>query len=155
MNPPFRSSLGAIVFVLGLVKSPWAVAAQDFEDLTATVYKVPGCAPIDGDYGYSFQAKTMFSLDLVGKPTAKRAISYECKKERGTVYLYKYAGELELYDALWSAKHLIWGEESPSYHHPERIFLIDQVLVVVSTHRPKRMTEAILQSAKQAPEKGE
>ena len=99
----------------------------------------PDCKPIPGDFGISIQARSHYRVvDSVGaplfKPPAHKALqSFACGKAKSTLYYYEYASKADLDGALGYTKGVIWGEGGRSEMHPEYIFPIQNVLVVISS----------------------
>ncbi len=99
----------------------------------------PSCRPIKGDVGISIQARTHYAtVEKTGapllKPPAHKALqSFACGEEKSTLYYYEYASKADLDAAIGYTKGVIWGEGGRSEMHPEYIFPIENVLVVISS----------------------
>ena len=102
----------------------------------------PECVPIDGEHGYSIQAHTEYALDLTADmhevPLLDKALqSFRCGNHKGTVYYYEYHRLANMHRLRETTGQLIWGGRKPNSHHPERIFTIQNIVVVVSSRKPK------------------
>jgi hypothetical protein len=126
--------------LLGVCGGP--TSAASFDEVLAPLSTAPSqCREIEGTYAYG-QAKRLYEKEGLTKtfnidPQARLARSYECKGKQTTVYLYSYAGVSAAQKADEGFKELIWGGQSRSSHHPEYIFTVENVVVVVSGDQPK------------------
>jgi len=99
----------------------------------------PACKPIKGEFGISIQARTHYALvETIGAPLFKPPVhkalqSFICDKAKSTIYYYEYASKADLNAAIGYTKGVIWGEGGRSEMHPEYIFPIENVLVVISS----------------------
>jgi tetratricopeptide (TPR) repeat protein len=96
------------------------------------------CSPIEGEYGISIQARTHYSMaDEIPieaiRPARKSYQSFSCSDKKSTIYYYEYPTAKDLEGALGYTKALIWGEGGRSSMHPEYIFPIENVLVIISS----------------------
>lgn len=101
------------------------------------------CDSIEGEYPVSIQAAVEFELagesgrSIRSAPLTKSIQSFECGKERATIYWYEFAADVDVSAVVEDLKAVIWGEPRPSKMHPERILAIDRVVAVISAKQPK------------------
>jgi len=114
--------------------------AKTIEEVRLTPESLaPQCSPTEGEHAISLQATTHYAMvdsDLgsLFKPPARKAYqSFECSSAKSTIYYYEYATEDDLKPAMAFAKGFIWGEGGRSSMHPEYIFSIGNILVVISS----------------------
>lgn len=142
----------ATVFVL-IIASSDRVISVSMDEVVAPVRQLPTCQSIEGEEPpVSLQAGMFFHYDTEKreaslKPVAKRYESFQCGRRTATIYLYEYRDEPLALSALAEATVLIWGGRQPSSHHPEAILTVKNVLVVVSSRKPKELVDAILGSS--------
>jgi hypothetical protein len=127
--------------LLLLVPMTSARAASFDEILSPLGTPTSQCREIEGVHAYSSQAPRLYekefaaTLNLASEASAAR--SFECKGSKATVYLYSYAGAPEAQKAEAGIKTYIWGGSTRSTYHPEYIFTVDNIVVVVSGAKPK------------------
>lgn len=156
-----RYAFFAAAIVITLVCPVVPASAMTLDEVIRPVHDLGDqCQSIEGEHGWSLQASTMYSLNLANtmdanstQPIEKNYESFQCGKQKLTVYMYRYANEAQAASALEGAKILVWGGKGPNYHHPERIFTIGNVLVVVSGSKPKPVADVIMKGATVTTEK--
>jgi len=99
----------------------------------------PQCSPIEGEHAISIQATTHYGMvesypPALFKPPIRKAYqSFDCSDAKSTIYYFEYSTKEEMEKALAFTKGLVWGEGGRSTMHPEYIFPIDNVLVIISS----------------------
>lgn len=141
---------GRMAFLALLLPAIHVGYAKSFEDVLAPVKQTAGsCQPTEGSYGYSSQARALYDKEgLAAKlglePVDKTAQSFECGKDKSTVYLYSYPNVTAAEKAAKGIKEYIWGGTRRSTHHPEYIFTSGDVVVVVSGQKPKSLADLLV-----------
>jgi len=126
--------------------------AATFEDVLAPLQTATEkCRPIDGVHAWSSQARSLYEKEGLAKtlnlePVHKVYKSFECGGSKSTVYLYEYASPPEGVKAMAGIQTYIWGGRRRSGHHPEFIFTVENVVVVVSGYRPKEAANILATS---------
>src|SRR5262245_32366765 len=138
-------SLG--IFLL-LASSGSASAASIEEVLAPARQATSECHEIEGQHACSSQARALYNKEGLAKtlnlePVSKSMQSFECKGEQSTAYLYTYTDAAGAKKAESGIKTYIWGGSSRSSHHPEYIFTVDNVVVVVSGAKPKHLANLL------------
>jgi hypothetical protein len=147
-----RDTFLAVVSAMAFVCPALPASATTLDEVIRPVHDLgEKCQPIDGEHAWSLQARTMYSRNMAGtmdgtstQPVEKRYESFQCEKQKLTVYMYRYANDTQSASALEGAKILVWGGKSPNWHHPERMFTIGNILVVVSGSKPKFLANVIM-----------
>jgi len=141
------SFCAALTIVVG--SSAYPIRASTFDEILAPLRHAEGkCKSIHGIHAWSMQARTLYDMDDLWKtfhlePRAKTLESYECHNHAATVYLYQYADATQAQSALRTIQAFIWGEKQKSSLHPEDIFTVDNVVVVVSGEKPEPVTSVL------------
>jgi len=133
---------------LGGATTASASDVRSIDEVISPVRSNPSCKLVEPKNPVSLQAATLYiedaeNGDLRVGLVAKRSESYQCGKQTAVVYLYQYRDESIARETLESMRHLIWGGKGPSSHHPEAVFGMNNVLVVVSTHKPRAFVDLI------------
>jgi len=134
--------------------------AVTFDEILAPLRNAEGkCRAIEGVHTWSMQARDLYEMDLLKtlhlEALDKTYESYECGNHKATVYLYRYSDVPKARDALRGIRTVIWGEQHKSYHHPEDIFVAENVVVVVSGEKPGPVTDVLLGTGQIVSAKGE
>lgn len=78
------------------------------------------------------------------QPVDKRAQSFECQGNKGTIFVFQFNNESERDKAAKFIKPLLWGESGPTAKHPELIIESGDSISVVSFHTaPESILNAI------------
>lgn len=145
-EPVMRGPVTCAVLLLAAVAgggAPVSAAGPPAKSLAEVMLApeilAPDCKPIKGDFGISVQARTHYSqvestpASLFKPPVHKALQSFACGKAMSTLYYYEYASKADLDVAISFTKGFIWGEGGRSEMHPEYIFPIQNILVVISS----------------------
>ena len=144
----FKPSLLLMVLITSMNIA--MVYAAVNEDVMIPAKALQGeCKLITGDYGHSIQARALFTEDektsiLYPYPEEKTCQSIQCGKKKATIYYYQYQNISDALKSLDGIKTFIWGEDQPSWHHPELIFAKDNIVIVVSSSKPKPFEKLLL-----------
>lgn len=144
------------VAVVALTALIGVAHALTFDEVLAPLRRVTDkCQPIEGVHAWSSQARSLYEKEGLAKTlnlesVAKASESFQCGRSKATVYLYSYATPLEAQKALPGVKTYIWGDTHRTIHHPEFIFAVDNVVVVVSGYKPKAVAEVLMPSQRDA-----
>jgi tetratricopeptide (TPR) repeat protein len=112
----------------------------------------PRCTPITTEHAVSIQAATLYRMvddkqntaRLFNAPQRKIFQSFDCGREKTTIYYYEYATKGDLGLAIGFVKGFIWGEDNRTSLHPEMIFPAENVLIIVSSREPEYFANAFL-----------
>lgn len=105
----------------------------------------PDCSFVDEIFTKSGQARILYKRDdlttrILGvTPRAKAVRSIQCGNKGTTIYYYEFADDVDIIDTLAGVRLLIWGEERRSWEHPEVIERLENVIVVISGGKEKRV----------------
>jgi hypothetical protein len=107
------------------------------------------CKSVEGNFPVDIQTailwdKTELYKSVVPLPIAKRAQSFACQKQKGTVYFFQYSSQQERETAAKFIKGLLWGEPGPTSVHPELVLEGGDLMTVVSFQQvPKTLLRAL------------
>jgi len=110
-----------------------------------------GCKTVGGEHPVSLQASMQYSAPSP-KPERKTFQSFHCSNHDSTVYFFQYSADTDMKLAVLLAGALVCGGPCPTSEHPERILTVENILVVISSPKPKTFESAITQKASRARE---
>jgi tetratricopeptide (TPR) repeat protein len=95
------------------------------------------------------QAASLYSMDFPGKvfgapPVARKYQSMRCHKDEGTIFYLEFASQADTDGALGFIRGFVWGEDHPTYMHPELIDRWKNIIVVTSFRNPKPIAERVM-----------
>lgn len=142
-----RVTATALIVVCGALASH----AATVDELLLNPHKLKGCSEINGEHAVTAEASTHYAMakdvPTTGAPVwKKRFQSFDCEGETSTIYFYQYPTERDVERARRPIEAMIWEGDEPSAEHPELIFTVDNVLIVVSSKDPKYFKKQILKS---------
>lgn len=140
----FVSSLGNLCAILSFFTVP-AAALELEQVMIDPEVMADECKQVENQLPVSVQAEMNYSTPNLA-PDRKALQSLECSRSTGTVFYFQYSGDTDMPMALLLTKMLVWGSGEPSEEHSERIFLVDNILVVIAGTD----TEAFERSIKEA-----
>jgi tetratricopeptide (TPR) repeat protein len=117
------------------------VLAKSIDEVKLTPESLaPSCSAVQGEHPISVQAATLYAM--VGTPNPMNLLdsvlhkdyqSFACSGAESTIYYYEFDTKDAVDEALVFVKPLIWGEGGRSSMHPEFIFSIENILIVISS----------------------
>ena len=128
------------------------VRAATVQELMLNPHKLKGCTQINGEHPVTTEASTHYAMaedvPTSGAPVwHKRYQSFDCEGAMSTIYYYQYPTRRDMQQALAPIEAMIWAGDKPSDEHPELIFAVENVLIVVSSEDPKYFKKQIAKSA--------
>jgi hypothetical protein len=119
-----------------------------------------GCFVSDKDFTITFQARIHFATSSDGSffcpaVEAKQFQSFECSGDKSTVYYFQYQSAEEVAGCINYIKGKIWGGDSPSKEHPELIFAIENILIVISSRDPEPIKALLIPPEPKAESRGQ
>ncbi len=95
------------------------------------------CKVVDGSFPVDIQTAILWDKpelykSVIPVPTGKKAQSFVCNGDKGTVYFFQFASEAQRKTAATFIKPLLWGEPGPTADHPELVLENGAVLSVLS-----------------------
>ena len=153
-NEKFLGGTGRFVATaLIIATGAFTAEAATIQELLLNPHKLKGCSEITGEHAVSVEASTHYAsaedVPTAGAPVwSKRYQSFECDGAASTIYYYQYPTQIDVERAQSAIEALIWNGAEPTAEHPELIFAVDNVLVVVSSENPKYFKKQILKSAR-------
>ncbi len=109
-----------------------------------------GGAHIKGRYAVSIQAYNLYDQfqkkmmsSLLPQPVKQFYISAEYNKEKSTIYYYEFKDYDSAGKVVNFIKPLIWGESRPTEMHPERIYHLNNFVVVVSSSKNRQLDQIL------------
>lgn len=150
MTKKLRVIAAALVVTCGAFAVPGAATVQE---LLLNPHKLKGCSVINGEHAVTTEASTHYAMaedvPTSGAPVwDKRYQSFDCEGATSTIYFYQYPTRRDVERAQGPIEAMIWGSDEPSDDHPELIFAIDNILIVVSSEDPKYFKKQILKSVR-------
>jgi len=140
-----------------LLGSPAVATGAGLEGTFVHPGEVQGlCQPIEGEHAASPQAAGTFHMtdthpEILHNPERTAFQSFACGKNTATIYYFEYPADTDMNEVLRDARTLIRGGRRPGARHPEAILTTEDVLVVVSSRRP-RFFERLLSHRREFPD---
>jgi len=106
-----------------------------------------GCQILAAEkYGISMQFQTSYEkgiIDAISEVKNRDWTTYQCNEQKAGVITLDFTSEEEAKTASSFVKGFIWGENGPSSMHPERIYLINESIVLVSSKSSTLLDKAL------------
>ena len=141
--------LTPVTVTLALAMSPALCFAGSLKTLMLTSGEIPtDCSQIEGEHAKSPQATIEYSVGNAASIhdttlVDKAFQSFKCGDVKGTIYFYEYHDDEDIKALLDITQRLIWGDSRRSGMHPELIYGIGNVVVVVSGRKPKGLLKKL------------
>src|SRR4051812_11957707 len=131
----------AVLCLVCMLLFPSSVSGS--EKLDAATLKVPpadcaavnGTYPVDGQVGILYERFDIYQ-QLLPPLVAKKAQSFQCGNQKGTLYYFEFANVASREEAEKLIRPLLWGTDWPTKQHPEQMEHGDALSVVVSFPKP-------------------
>jgi len=112
-------------------------------DIPAECNLIEGTFPVDMQTAMLYERYDIYKK-ILPPLSDKRAQSFRCGKNKGTIYYFAFADTASREQAETFIRHLLWGADHPTPDHPEQIEHGENLLVVVSfTKAPSNLLEAL------------
>ena len=130
------------------------IQALSIDDvILASESLAPECRPADQQYYASTQARALYKMGDDPKwfggriPEEKRYQSFECGPYKGTIYYYEFDSSIDMDYLLERYQLFVWGKRRASWHHPEMIKRLENLIVVVSSRDRKYFKQLVKRNA--------
>jgi hypothetical protein len=130
--------MGVALFFLSVGFLPQRSVASGIDDLLLTPSELaPSCQIISGTHPARNNAQVFYDhgvySDLLPLMLNKRLESFQCGKEKGTLYVFEYTSTPQRESAEVFARTTLWGSDSKANPpHAEQIFHWDRFMMVLS-----------------------
>jgi len=101
---------------------------------------------IDGEYPVSIQAGSLYSQfeqklmkEILPMPVKQSFVSALYGDDKSTIYYYEFENRESADKAINFIKPFIWGESGPTQMHPERIYQLDNYIIIISSLKPNKL----------------
>ena len=141
------------ISILSLCAIALPFCASGTDKLDAAMLKgseIPkDCKVIDGRYATDLQTQILdkrYDLykSMLPPLAGKQAQSFECGKQKGTIFYFEYSSQADRAQAEEGIRHLLWGDDHATPEHPEQIEPVENVVLVFSFEKaPGLLLDAI------------